>query len=312
MKLNVNDSTDTLPEAIDDAPLAAASSTHSPPFSTALTAENGRVDGLELQDIPDNLVPDAAHPIRVRKRIMPAGNIIARHQHAWAQLAYPHRGVLRITTHDTTWIVPPTRAIWIPSHIEHEVASIQDARMQSLYIDEEAAAIGIDTCRVLEVSPLLRELISAMARGPLPVLRDQLLVSLTLDELTHAEVLPLGVPMPSDKRLRALCEAILLDPSRSDSLSDWSQQAGASTRTIARLFRRELGMSFSSWRQHAVLARAIPMLGENRPLSQIAQELGYASQSAFSAMFRRAVGKSPRAFLSGNERSSVGTFNYDV
>jgi AraC-like DNA-binding protein len=58
-----------------------------------------------------------------------------------------------------------------------------------------------------------------------------------------------------------------------------------------------LGVSFSQWRQQAILARAIPLLSQGRPLSHVAQELGYQSQSAFSAMFRRAFGESPRAFI---------------
>jgi AraC-like DNA-binding protein len=100
-----------------------------------------------------------------------------------------------------------------------------------------------------------------------------------------------------------LCEAVIADPANSDSLEQWAASVGASTRTIARLFRQELGVSFSQWRQQALLARAIPLLSQGRPLAHVAQELGYQSQSAFSAMFRRAFGKSPRAFIErGSER----------
>jgi AraC-like DNA-binding protein len=124
-----------------------------------------------------------------------------------------------------------------------------------------------------------------------------LLGALALDELTRSQPLPLAVPMPNEKRLRALCEAVIADPANSDSLEQWAASVGASTRTIARLFRQELGVSFSQWRQQALLARAIPLLNQGRPLAHVALELGYQSQSAFSAMFRRAFGKSPRAFI---------------
>jgi AraC-like DNA-binding protein len=103
--------------------------------------------------------------------------------------------------------------------------------------------------------------------------------------------------MPNEKRLRALCEAVIADPTHGESLEYWASSVGASTRTIARLFRQELGVSFSQWRQQAILARAIPLLSQGRPLSHVALELGYQSQSAFSAMFRRAFGASPRAFI---------------
>jgi AraC-like DNA-binding protein len=236
---------------------------------------------------------------------MPAGVRIARHTHAWAQVAYASRGVLRIATAGTTWMVPPSRAIWVPPHVTHEVVIVEEAFLRTLYIDEHAVPAGMDACRVVEVSNLLREVIAALDMPDLSASREQVLGALALDELTRSEPLPLSVPMPNEKRLRALCEAVIADPASSDSLEQWAASVGASTRTIARLFRQELGVSFSQWRQQALLARAIPLLSQGRPLAHVAQELGYQSQSAFSAMFRRAFGKSPRAFIErDSERDS--------
>ncbi|MDE1184004.1 helix-turn-helix transcriptional regulator [Paraburkholderia sp.] len=252
---------------------------------------------VHYADIPPEFAPNSAHPIRVRSRQMTAGVRIARHTHAWAQVAYASRGVLRVASAGTTWTVPPSRAIWTPPHVSHEVVIVEDAFLRTLYVEENAAPPGLDTCRVVEVSDLLREVIAALDERDLPPARERLLGALALDELTRSEPLPLSVPMPSEKRLRALCEAVIADPANPDSLEQWAASVGASTRTIARLFRQELGVSFSQWRQQALLARAIPLLSQGRPLSHVAQALGYQSQSAFSAMFRRAFGESPRAFI---------------
>jgi AraC-like DNA-binding protein/quercetin dioxygenase-like cupin family protein len=252
---------------------------------------------VEHLDIPVEHSPTEAHPIRVRARPMPYGVRIARHMHPWAQLAYTTRGVLRVQTTDSTWMVPPSRAIWVPPNVPHEVMTVEDAYLRTLYIDESVVPASLGACRVVEVSPLLREVIAALDDQAIARERERLLGALALDEITRSEPLPLAVPMPAEKRLRALCEAVLADPARGESLERWAAEAGASTRTIARLFRRELGVSFSQWRQQAVLARAIPLLSQGRPLAQVAQELGYQSQSAFSAMFRRAFGESPRAFF---------------
>ncbi|MFM0740964.1 helix-turn-helix transcriptional regulator [Paraburkholderia xenovorans] len=261
---------------------------------------------VHFADIPPEFEPTPTHPIRVRSRLMPAGWHIARHTHAWAQVAYASRGVLRVATTGTTWMVPPSRAIWVPPHVTHEVVSVEDAFLRTLYITESAAPPGLDTPRVVEVSDLLREVIAALDTSGISATRERLLGELALDELTRSEPLPLSVPMPNEKRLRALCEAVIADPTNSDSLEQWASSVGASTRTIARLFRQELGVSFSQWRQQAILARAIPLLSQGRPLSHVAQELGYQSQSAFSAMFRRAFGESPRAFIErGAEHRTV-------
>jgi len=267
------------------------------------TADATPSSRVRLIDIPPEFAPTREHPIRVRSRPMPAGDRIAWHTHGWAQVAYAPRGVLRIGAADSTWIVPPSRAIWVPPQVPHEVLVIEHAFLRTLYVDESVIPDGLDMCRVVEVSALLREVIAAIDMRGLPAAREQLLGALALDELTRSEPLPLSVPMPNEKRLRALCEALLADPANADSLEYWAAGIGASTRTIARLFRQELGMSFSQWRQQALLAHAIPLLHRGRPLSVIAHELGYRSQSAFSAMFRRAFGKSPRAFMASGAES---------
>lgn len=254
-------------------------------------------DKLFFTDIPPAFEPTHAHPIRVRSRPMPAGVRIPLHTHAWAQLAYASRGVLRMTTPGTTWMVPPSRAIWVPPNVTHEVSIVEDAFLRTLYVDESVVPPGLGECRVVEVSGLLREVIAALDEADLPTMRERLLCVLALDEMTRSAPLPLAVPMPEEKRLRALCEALIADPGNHGSLEFWAAHVGASTRTIARLFRQELGVSFSQWRQQAVLARAIPLLNQGRPMAIVAQELGYQSQSAFSAMFRRAFGQSPRAFI---------------
>jgi len=266
---------------------------------------------VRLLDIPPHLAPTSTHPIRVRARPMPAGERIAPHMHAWAQLAYGSRGVMRVAVEGSTWMVPPSRAIWVPPRVPHEVVIVEDAYLRTLYIDESVIPAGLDRCRVVEMSGLLREVIAALGADELDARRERWLGALALDEIVRSEPLPLSIPMPTEKRLRALCEALLADPGNADSLEQWAASVGASTRTIARLFRQELGMSFSQWRQQAVLARAIPLLTRGRPLSQIAHELGYQSQSAFSAMFRRAFGESPRAFMMRDAESAPERANAD-
>ena len=137
---------------------------------------------------------------------------------------------------------------------------------------------------MLVVSPLLRELIHALDNStgpPLSASREHWLSALVLDEIAHADRQALGVPLPhphsGDKRLRALCEAVLRAPCE---------------RTVARLFREQLGMSYQQWRQQAILAHALPMLARGQSVGAVAA----ASESAFSAMFKAAMGQSPRAF----------------
>lgn len=241
--------------------------------------------------------PDPLRPVRLVARDLNAAELLAAHSHTWGQVTYALDGVVRVNVGNRTWIVPPQRAIWIPPSLTHEVATLEKARLRALYVLADAAPFQGDECKVLEVSPLLRELIVALAEADAASSREQRLASLILDELSHLTTLPIVVALPNDKRLKTLCEKLISDPASKLTLDEWALQVAASPRTLARLFEAELGMSFGRWRQQVRLAHAAPLIARGMPLSQVAAELGYASQSAFSAMFRKTFGQSPSAFF---------------
>ncbi len=55
-------------------------------------------------------------------------------------------------------------------------------------------------------------------------------------------------------------------------------------------------MSFATWREQACLIEAMARLEEGASISDVSQQLGYAAPSAFTAMFKRALGQSPREY----------------
>ena len=272
-------------------------------------ARNTRLQFMPVGDT-DRFTPSRQRPVRVRARAMPVDTHFEPHSHAWAQLAYCATGVVQVTAEqgnkaggEITYIVPPSRAVWIAPGARHHVTVLEAAELRTLYIDASVTPEGWEGCRVMVVSPLLRESIHALdapAGRPLTAAREQLLSSLVLDEITHADTQALGVPLPhpqtGDKRLRALCEAVLGAPSERATLAEWAAGIGASERTVARLFRDELGLSYHQWRQQAILAHALPLLARGTPVSLVAAASGYASDSAFSAMFKSAMGQTPGHF----------------
>lgn len=265
----------------------------------------------------DPFTPDVRRPVRVRSRSMPADSHFEPHRHPWAQLAYCATGIVQVTAakspddeDEVTYIVPPSRAVWIAPGALHCINVLETAEFRTLYMHAGVTPGGWRGCRMLVVSPLLRELIQALddtvehgIDTQRAGTREPLLSRLVLDELAHADTQSLGVPMPhvlnGDKRLRALCEAVLRAPAERATLADWAADVGASERTVARLFRDELGLSYQQWRQQAVLAHALPLLARGTPVGRVAEATGYASESAFSAMFKSAMGLPPSRFLLG-------------
>jgi AraC-like DNA-binding protein len=250
--------------------------------------------------------PTRARPVRVRSRHLTADAHFEPHCHPWAQVAYCATGILQVSAEypdsasgEVTYIVPPSRAVWISPRALHSIHVLEAAQFRTLYLDASAAPAGWEGCRVLMVSPLFRELVSALDEPGLARPREQLLTALLLDELRGAASQELGVPLPpaaGDKRLRALCEAVLRAPAERGTLSEWAAAVGASERTMARLFRDQLGTGYQQWRQQAVLAHALPLLARGVAVSQVAADSGYASESAFTAMFKAAMGQPPSRF----------------
>jgi AraC-like DNA-binding protein len=252
-------------------------------------------------------MPSALRPVRVRSRSLGADEHLEPHRHDWGQLTYCESGTMQVTCNapqPVTCIVPPSRAVWVPPGALHAVTVLEAAQMRTLYIDANAVGNGWTSSRVIRVSPLMRELIGALDEAQSPDAarrqREQSLSTLVLDEMHHADTEVLGVPLPDpvsgDKRLRTLCEAMMRSPTTRITLAQWARDVGASERTLARLFREQLGLSYPQWRQQVVLAHALPMLSRGMPVSQVAMAAGYRSDSAFSAMFKAAMGQPPSAF----------------
>ncbi len=230
----------------------------------------------------------------------PRDTVIPPHSHPRAQLIYAFAGVMTVRTAVGTWVVPPARALWVPARIEHAIHAAGVLRMRSLYIAPDAAPRLPRDCRVIAVSPLLRALI-LRAMG-LPRLYDEdgadgRIMILILDELQVLPELPLHLPMPVDRRLQGITHTILADASDGRTLEVWGRVVGASGRNLARLFRRETGMTFGLWRQQARLLAALVRLAEDVPVTTVALDVGYDSSSAFSHMFKRALGKSPSEYF---------------
>jgi AraC-like DNA-binding protein len=133
-------------------------------------------------------------------------------------------------------------------------------------------------------------------------LRYEVLARALLEEMRIAPTLSFDLALPADRRLRSLCEALLEDPGASLSLQEWATRVGASARTLARLFQQDLGMTFGQWRQRVRLAHAAALVSLGTPLADVAASLGYESASAFSAMFKRALGRPPSTFFSSEAK----------
>jgi len=258
-----------------------------------------KIDGQFLSPIRQSEI----HPVETADRPVvgyakdyPAGLLADAHSHPRAQLIYAVSGVMHVETVTASYIIPPSTALLMPTDTEHAIYMDGPVAMRTLFLRRSAASGICDNCKVISVTPLLRELILAACSEPLDWDingRGQHVISLALDEIERSSVLPLDLPLPSDARLRRVIDALRAEPHNTNSLEDWAQIANASQRTLARLFRKETGLSFRQWRQQARLTAAMRALCVGERPAKAAAIAGFDSQPAFGAAFRKFFGLTP-------------------
>jgi AraC-like DNA-binding protein len=239
-------------------------------------------------------------PVFTRATDYPEGHVVDWHVHARGQLVYAVHGVMMVAAEGGQWIVPSTRAIWMPAGVAHRIRCVGVLHMRSLYIRPDAAPQLPPRAHAVGVSALLCELIQAATEIEPPYAedsRDGRLMRLLLDELHALPVLPLHLPQPADERLRCICTRIAEQPDDVSTLADWAATLGIAVKTIQRLFARETGMTFGQWRQQARLLHGLERLAVGDKVVEVALALGYDSPSAFAAMFKRQFGETPTAFF---------------
>lgn len=245
-------------------------------------------------------VPSGVGAIVVGIFPLQSGEWIPAHSHTHHQLAWTPQGVIGVAVGDAYWVLPPTRALWLPAGVVHRTGATRDAMMRGLYFPPDRCGLDWTEPTPVGVDGLLAHLIAYLGRDDLdvdPRLRAEAVV---LDLLRPLPSTPIDVPVPVDERVRAVADALLADPADPRSLEAHARAIGVSRRTLTRLFVHDTGMSFDRWRTHVRLRAALPLLAERRPVSRVAHAVGYATPSAFLAAFRRTVGTSPGRYLNGD------------
>jgi AraC-like DNA-binding protein len=271
----------TMPPNSQSAMPAASTAKHrlQPPFSQSLPA-----------------------PIFFRTEHMQAESIYPPHQHAWGEFVYSFSGVLELKLADRHYLAPPQYGIWLPPHMEHIASNRQAMYYASLYVAEELCqALPRTTC-ALTLSPLVRALLEHLRQQPptLPRSTEQeRLLQVLVDQLAQAPCAGSYLPNSDDPLLASVLRLLEAQPGDNRTLPEIAHAVHSTERTLLRRFQRELGMSFTEWRQRLRAVKAMPLLEAGQTVETIALDLGYGSASAFISMFRRLMGVTPDEFRRG-------------
>jgi AraC-like DNA-binding protein/quercetin dioxygenase-like cupin family protein len=246
--------------------------------------------------------PKGDYPQRVVAYVLDLkrGGGLPPHRHQRAQLLAVTSGSIAVTAEGSTFVAPPERAVWVPANTVHETRHLTSTRLQTLYVVADVAPELPRRTTVVQVGPLMRELMNVIVARPR--LHDESgadgrLVSVLLDQLSTAAALPLNLPMPKSQELLSIAADLLEAPTRVPSLNDLAHAMQRSPRTLERQFKSETGLSLRSFRRQAKLLRSLELLSSDMSVSAVSDQLGFGEPSAFIAMFRAAFGVTPGRYL---------------
>lgn len=253
--------------------------------------------GLSL----DGYRPDSQQDLAAAFRIQVAQEeqYIPRHAHRKGQLILALHGAITCEVDNAMWMVPPQFAVWIPGEMPHSNRATPQAQLCFLFIEPGAAQMPSHCCS-LKISPLVRELILALADRPEPATQTpqtQRLIQVLFDELPQQAEQQLQLPVSAHPKIRLMVEMMEAEPAEWQTLKQWAAHFAMSERNLARLVVKETGLSFRRWRHQLQLILALQMLVRGLAVQQVALSLGYDSTTAFITMFRKGLGQTPGRYL---------------
>jgi AraC-like DNA-binding protein/quercetin dioxygenase-like cupin family protein len=229
---------------------------------------------------------------------MPIGTRFEWHSHRDHQLAWSPEGVLVVLTKGGSFVLPPSRALWIPAGTVHETRASGAAVLRSVYVEPRRGPIDWDAPTPVAVSPLLGELIHHLDDREIEGEERARAEAVLFDLLVPLRIATIDVRSPVDPRARDVADALVADPADPRTLHEWGRTVGASSRTLARAFLHDTGLSFGRWRTLVRLQASLLYLAEQMPVSAVAPHVGYRTTSAYVAAFRAHTGVTPgRYFL---------------
>ncbi len=249
---------------------------------------DGQSTVTERNDVPDVVV--CTFP-------MSEGTVYEWHTHDDHQLAWSERGVLTIRSGSSAWVLPPTRAMWIPAGVPHETLADGIATMRSAYVRPERCSIAWTECTAVAATSLMVELLNYLAEDKLDAFKRTRAENVLVDLIVPVPVVSFDVRLPSDERAKRVADGLVDNLADERTLEEWGLEVGASARTLARLFLAETRLPFGRWRAFLRLRTALGFLAAGESVSNVAEKVGYATASAFVAAFRRETGITPAAYF---------------
>src|SRR6185437_14737991 len=224
------------------------------------------------------------------------------HSHNVSQLSIPVNGVMYVIVEDDLFIIPPGMAVFIPKNVKHCVQKISEQTIiENIFFTDIYKNYLPKAGRSFYLSPLAATVISKICTFSIDEFGSNKvmnLISVLLDELDEKRMLSYSLKIPKSPALFKIYELFACSIDYLPSLTDAAKLVNVSSRTLLRMFKNELGVSFVLWKQQLIFIKALELLMKEKSTTVVAYKLGYNSDSAFITMFKKmSGGKLPSSFF---------------
>lgn len=221
------------------------------------------------------------------------------HDHSWGQLYWLDNGVINVETEQAQWVITPGSVGWTPADCLHKVKIFPSVQLYVIDLDCSGLGLFPQQPGVYAMNSLLRALLSRASEFSAADFASDYVTSLIKllgHEVMRLQALPLGLPLPTDRRARNIAESLLEHPANTYTQDEMAKKWGLSVRTLSRIFINQTGFTYSQWRQQSKIITSMRFIQQGLPISEVASLSGYTNVSAFIEAFRLRFGDTPGKF----------------
>ncbi|WP_186755638.1 AraC family transcriptional regulator [Echinicola salinicaeni] len=243
---------------------------------------------------------NASRPVTTYSEEIQNAKCTNSHAHPRAQIISCDTGIMKVVTKKNIWVVNSLQSVWIASNEEHQVYFPNNVKVITAFIDESKLKGLPVNSFAFETSAFLKSILEKIISFSNPIMftqRQNRIIEVLIDELSTLQSSTTFLPTSQDNRIKLVLDTLMNNWSSKHTIDYYASLASVSTRTLSRLFHKELGMSFGDWKMRLKLMEAIKLLGEEKSVKEIAYNLGYENVSSFIVAFKKHFGKTPANYL---------------
>ncbi|WP_294348316.1 AraC family transcriptional regulator [Sphingobacterium sp.] len=231
------------------------------------------------------------------------------YKHKKARLLYAEGGIIHVFTATKHWYLPARFYMWIPANTTYHLESTSSRiPLYSFYFKEMADMPSVlSVPNIFLSNDLMREMFlfaRDWAGGVSKTINYskycllRAMMAIIPDTSSPIDAFPMQHPYPKSEKLKSVARYLNSNIDQSFTIEQIAARFGMSSRSLSRLFKEDMGISYVRFLRAIRIAKALELMSENNyTILEIAMRVGYNELSSFSNIFTRVTGIRPSIYM---------------